>query len=233
LKTKFITGLLSLVVVTLVGCGQGNGNGSGKNGAGASFDINQYPISTLTQDVKDSLAFMGNEERLAYDVYMNLYNYHLNNGDTIKQFKNISTKSEIKHIGIVQDLVRRYNLGADDVTNVENPVSDNSIAQTNMPMGEYDIPEIQELYDALYEKGIKSVQDALEVGCMVEVTDINDLDRWIQKAQNANATDVIAGFEILRNGSYNHYWAFDKGLKNIGVSEGCAVLGTEYAKTQR
>ncbi len=212
--------------------GHGKNNSQEANRDGGDFDISQYPISTLTQDVKDALAYMGNEERLAYDVYMNLYDFYQKNGDEIRQFENIASRSEIKHIGIVQDLVRRYNLGASDVTNVENPVADNSITPDQMQMGKYDIPAIQDLYDALYEKGIQSRQDALEVGCMVEVTDVDDLDRWISKAKDANATDVLAGFDILINGSYNHYWAFDKGLKNMGVEQGCAVLGEKYAKTK-
>ncbi len=219
--------------------GQGNGNGNAQgtghtdaqhSNAGA-FDASQYPTSTLTQDVKDALAYMGNEERLAYDVYMNLYNYHLENGNEIRQFTNIATRSEIKHVEIVQDLVRKYNLNPEDTTNVENPVATKDIAFEDMPMGKYDVASIQELYDMLYAKGIQSTQDALEVGCMVEVTDVNDLDRWILKAQEANAQDVLDGFQILIEGSYNHYWAFDKGLKNMGVTEGCGVLGADYAKT--
>jgi len=174
---------------------------------------------------------MGNEERLAYDVYMTLYDYHEKNGDEIKQFKNIATRSEITHIGIVQDLVQRYNLGAEDVTNVENPVADNSVSFEEMPMGQYDIPKIQELYNTLYNIGIQNRQKALEVGCMVEVTDVNDLDEYITYAEEANATDILEGFKVLRNGSYNHYWAFDKGLKNMGIENGCASLGEEYAKT--
>ncbi len=215
--------------------GQGKGNAQGQghqNDTGINFDISHYSVSTFTQDVKDALAYMGNEERLAYDVYMNLYNYHLQNGDTIRQLQNIAQRSENKHIAIVQDIVRRYNLGASDVTNVENPIADNTITQDKMQMGKYDIPAIQELYDTLYEKGIKSKQDALEVGCMVEVTDVDDLDRWITKAKESNATDVLAGFDILVRGSYNHYWAFDKGLKNMGITQGCAVLGEEYTKTK-
>jgi hypothetical protein len=66
---------------------------------------------------------------------------------------------------------------------------------------------------------------------MVEVTDIDDLDKYIEQAKEINATDVVEAFNVLRDGSYNHYWAFDRGLKNIGVSEGCAAAGEEYAKT--
>ena len=100
------------------------------------------------------------------------------------------------------------------------------MSASNMPSGVYGIPAIQNLYDILYDKGIKSQKDALEVGCMVEVTDIDDLENDIQVAKDSNATDIVAAYEFLEKGSYNHYWAFDKGLKNIGVSEGCCSLGT-------
>jgi len=28
---------------------------------------------------------------------------------------------------------------------------------------------------------------------------------------------------FLRDGSYNHYWSFDKGLKNRDISAGCCT----------
>ena len=63
---------------------------------------------------------------------------------------------------------------------------------------------------------------------MVEVVDVTDLDEYIQLAQTSEAIDVVDAFNILRDGSYNHYWAFDEGLKNIGISEGCCSLGDTY-----
>jgi len=180
---------------------QGNHGGNG----GGTFDINTLPKSTsLSQDVQESLTYMGNEERLAYDVYMTLYNYHNDKGTAINQLTNIASRSEIKHVGIVQDLVKRYDINVSKLSNVSNPVADKDVAFENMPTGSYDIEAIQNLYDALIVKGQESKQAALEVGCMVEVTDIDDLDKYI------------------------HYWAFDKGLKNMGIDEGCASAGTEY-----
>jgi hypothetical protein len=191
-----------------------------------SLDINNMPLSSLTPELKNAIAYMGNEERLAYDVYHNLYDYHITNSAMqIEQLKNISERAEIKHIEIVQNLVRKYNLNSDELSDIVNPVADNTIAIDSMPSGEYDIETIQILYNALYSKGITSQKDALEVGCMVEVTDINDLDNYIKMAQDSKADDVIQSFEILRDGSYSHYWAFDKGLKNIGISDGCCSLG--------
>ena len=203
---------------------------SKENTKGTGFNLDDYlPSPSLTQPLKDSLAYMGNEERLAYDVYLNLYDYHQQNSDMeIKQLYNIATNSESKHISIVQSLVQRYDLNASDFTDVnETVVNDNNLSESNMPRGVYDIQAIQDLYDSLYALGQNSQEDALKVGCMVEVTDIDDLDKYITQAQDANATDIEAAFNTLRNGSYNHYWAFDKALKNIGVTNGCYYEGDE------
>ena len=203
------------------------GHGEDHGNEGTLIDVNSYATSTLSSELKDALAHMGNEERLAYDVYHNLYNYHLSESAIeIRQLKNISENSEITHVGIVQDLVQKYQLNPEDVSNVVNPVATREVAFEDMPSGQYDIPAIQSLYDVLYAKGVGSQQDALEVGCMVEVTDINDLDHYLALAEQDNASDVIDAFGVLRDGSYNHYWAFDKGLKNLGIAEGCCSLGT-------
>jgi len=219
--------VISIVsVISLAGCGGGSSNGGSSD---AGFNVSDYQKSELTQELKNSLAYMGNEERLAYDVYMNLYNYHKQNGIEIKQLYNIATRSETRHIQTVQDLVKRYNISLNDLTIVDaNVVNSNNMSANNMPSGVYDVPKIQELYDYLYDKGINSQKDALKVGCMVEVTDINDLNEYIKEAEESNAKDVKAAFEFLRKGSYNHYWAFDNGLKNIGVSDGCCSLGDKY-----
>jgi hypothetical protein len=187
------------------------------------------PSNTLTQETKNALAYMGNEERLAYDVYSSLYATHLANGEEIKQLTNIATKSEATHIQTVQILVQKYITDVSDFTNVTLANLESISANVaDMPSGEYSIAAIQDLYDVLIAKGIQSKQDALEVGCMVEVVDINDLLTDIQLAQDSNADDVVAAFEFLRDGSYSHYYAFDEGLKNMGVTEGCCVLGDEY-----
>jgi hypothetical protein len=94
--------------------------------------------------------------------------------------------------------------------------------------GVYPVEAIQELYDMLYDKGRQSEKDALEVGCMVEVVDIDDLDKYIGYAEASEAADVLDVFNFLRNGSYTHYWAFDSGLVNMGIVDGCCSLGTEW-----
>ncbi len=211
--------------------GQGNGNGQGGTGEdkdhGKEFNLDDHDKSeSLTQELKDSLSHMGNEERLAYDLYTNLYSYHKEKGEEIKQFYNISHNAEVKHIKTVQDLVKRYDLSVSDFTNVnESIVNENDLSASHIVSGVYDIQKIQDLYDSLYALGTTSKVDALKAGCMVEVTDVNDLDKYITQAEESNATDIVEAFEVLRKGSYNHYWAFDKALKNSGVTNGCYFEG--------
>lgn len=180
--------------------------------------------STITQDLLNTLSYMGNEERLAYDTYNELYKT-----SGAKQLTNIATKSEYKHIQTVQLLVKKYldtnssftNIDATELSYQDTPIE-------NMAAGQYDISKIQDLYNFLIEKGKASVQDALEVGCMVEVTDVDDLDKYIDMSSSINADDITTAFNFLRDGSYRHYWGFDKGLKDMGVTEGCCILGDSY-----
>ncbi len=179
------------------------------------------PRSILNQDVINTLSYMGNEERLAYDVYTKLYEYF----PSLFQFTKIAENSETTHMTTVQLLAKKYALTHEAFTNIDSLPSSDEIDNSNIVKGEYEISELQELYDALILKGRNSQQDALEVGCMVEVTDINDLETDIALAKEANASDVVVAFNFLRDGSYSHYWSFDRGLKNLGVTDGCCTLG--------
>ncbi len=217
---------IAAITTLFVGCG-GGGSSSGSNDASPIQAALDAPKSNLTQEAKDSLSFMGNEERLAYDVYLKL-----NETYSLKQFYNIATKSEYKHITAVQDFVKKYDLEESDFGNVDlNPLGLRDKNIESMPSGSYDISHIQELYNNLIAKGEQSKIDAIQVACMVEVVDVNDLNNKIVDAQNSNASDIVTLFEFLRQGSYNHYWSFDKALKDEGVSDGCCSLGSEYCKT--
>ncbi len=164
------------------------------------------PQGSINNQVKSSLAYMYEEERLAKEVYEAIYRHQ-----PLRQLTQIASRSEVRHIDAVRTLAQRYG-----------------VATSPQQAGRYQISHIQSLYDQLYRKGIRSQKDALEVGCMVEVTDIDDLNRYIAEAQRANAQDVIETYDFLRKGSYNHYWSFDRGLKQIGISQGCCSLGSKY-----
>ena len=234
MKKYLVLGTLSLITLAfLTGCGNssgGKGKGKGQNNEGNSTELPasvelalNSENSSLSEELANTISYMGNEERLAYDVYNRLYSEW-----GTKQFTNIATKSEYKHITAVQKLVQKYKMSDDtNFTNIDLP----ALGYMNTPIedmkaGTYDIAKIQNLYDDLVSKGLASEVDALKVGCMVEVTDVNDLDEDIKLAQESNATDVEEIFNFLRDGSYNHYWAFNKGLTKKGITDGCCTLGT-------
>jgi hypothetical protein len=223
--------LLSLVAISSLvfvnGCGN-TGGGTPVSSTELPSEVKvaiDAPNSILSEALANTLSHMGNEERLAYDVYNRLYAEW-----GTKQFTNIATKSEYKHITAVQQLVQKYKMNDDmNFTNVDLPaLGYMNTPIENMQAGTYDIAKIQKLYDDLVAQGSTSEIEALKVGCIVEVVDVNDLDEYIALAQNSNAQDVVDVFKFLRDGSYNHYWAFDKGLKNRGIVDGCCTLGTEY-----
>lgn len=185
---------------------------------------------TLTEEVKNELAYMGNEERLAFDVYNKLYESF----PSLKQLEIIPKNSEIKHIEAVRALIAKYEIDGRtlSVVDAENELLTPD-AKVEDVAGIYDIQAIQDLYDMLIAQGEQSEVDALQVGCIIEVVDINDLDKFLQNTiETTQAQDVIEVFEFLREGSYSHYWAFDEGLKNLSITDGCCSLGDEYCKTE-
>jgi len=190
-----------------VGCmGHGHGGGYGKHHNGEYGYGSSTSNSGASGEIVSALEYMYDEERLAKDIYLALYSKY-----KIRQLYKIATNSETRHIDAVARLARRYG-----VSTVEQRV------------GEYRVSKIQTLYDKLYSKGIRSERDALEVGCMVEVTDIDDLNGYMEIAERAGARDALQTFDSLRRGSYNHYWAFDRALKRMGISNGCCSLEREY-----
>ena len=187
-------------------------------------------LSIIDQDLTDTLSHMGNEERLAYDVYNAFYEKY-----NTKQFINIANNGEYLHITAVQALVQKYKLNdkKEDFTNVVNPLGYMKTPIEDMEAGTYDVPEIKALYDELIAEGDVNEIEALKVGCKIEVIDVDDLDTYIQLANSQDAPDIVTIFKFLRKGSYNHYWAFDEGLKKKGVQGGCCFEdgGVDYCKT--
>jgi len=217
-KNFFKSSLVILSVLALASCSSGNEGGTPSEGLPSTVNTALNSASyTLTQALKDSITYMYSEEGLAYDIYSNVYKMQ-----AVKQLTNIANNAEIKHIEAVNKLAIKYDLNISKYPDTNKPYSTDDLARYGS--GKYPVTPIQELYNILYDKGIQSQKDALEVGCMIEVVDIDDLNIYINQATTSNASDVLEVFNYLRNGSYNHYWAFDKGLKNLGVSNGCCSV---------
>ena len=204
-KILITSSLLSTLLFN--GCVANNSSQQSSGGYGqATQTTATVTHSANNRAIQQSLAYMYDEERLAKEVYLAIYNRQ-----PVQQLSKIASKAEGRHIDAVQKLAQRYG--------VPTPYQQ---------AGRYQNSHIQSLYNELYAKGIRSKKDALEVGCMVEVIDVDDLNNYMNEAQRVNAQDVLQTYTFLRKGSYNHYWAFDRGLKQMGVTTGCCSLGEKY-----
>jgi len=209
-------------VFSVVGCGGGSSSNIKEEILPAE------PLSTLSQDLKDAITYMYNEEGLAHDVYLDINNELIAKDDiNVTQLYKIATNSENKHIEWVDELAIKYDLNMTTYDPTLEPYSKEGIGD-----GNYSVNHIQDLYDLLYKKGIKSKKDALEVGCMVEVVDVKDLEEYIALAVASNATDVLKIFNQLIEGSYVHYWSFDTALMNMNdpddPNSGCCSVADEF-----
>jgi hypothetical protein len=158
------------------------------------------PGSTLTPDETASLTFMIEEEKLAHDLSVEL-------GDAwdLRVFVNIAG-AETQHEADVRALMDAY--GVDDPT-------------SGTRTGEFVNPSLQDLYDSLLAKGLTSSTDALEVGALVEETDIAD----VRSRESTNvAIDQVFG--VLESGSDNHLRAFTRTLDRLGVNYEPQVLSS-------
>ena len=172
-----------------------------------AFILLAINLFALTPQEKKDLLFMYEEEKLAKDVYQTLGKMY----PDMKVF-NIY-KAEINHNRAVANVLKHYN--------VELPSRVEEV-------GKFKNEKLQKLYNELVAKGKKSLKDALEVGIMIEVIDIKDLD---EKIANAKSPDVIALFKFLRDGSYNHYNAFNRVLKRVTGGKGaCEIMDKKWCK---
>jgi hypothetical protein len=164
---------------------------------GATAAVRRTATVSLTTQEKSDLLFMREEEKLARDVYLTLYDLWQR-----PVFASIAT-SEQQHMDSILGLLNTYKL------------PDPSAGKL---VGEFVNAELQALYDALVARGRQSVLDALQVGGIIEETDIEDLTAAMDTARIRNLDNVYAN---LLNGSYNHLRAF--------ASQISALTGQPYA----
>ena len=143
----------------------------------------------LSVDETAGLVFMREEEKLAHDVYVTLYQKW-----GLPVFNNIA-KSESAHTSAVKVLLDRYGIA--------DPAAGNGV-------GEFTDPALQALYNQLVEQGSKSLSDALKVGAAIEEIDIRDLETRLAQTDRA---DIELVYNNLKNASYNHLQAFTSTLQ--------------------
>jgi len=202
--------IFAITAATLLFAGNGhhkqNHNNNAKTTKNASSKKNKNQTQPLSQQEIDELIFTREEEKLARDVYITLYNkWHLN------IFSNIS-KSEQKHMDAIKKLLDKYNL--------PDPVE-----STGDVVGVFVNEEVQELYNQLVERGLKSEVDALKVGMTIEDMDIKDLQEAIDHSTH---NDIINVYENLQKGSRNHLRAFYSQLQQRGEDYEPQYISQEY-----
>lgn len=162
------------------------------------------PVIVPLSDVEAStLTFMREEEKLARDVYLTLFDAWEN-----PVFNNISA-AEQRHMDTLKRLLDIYGL--------VDPVADDTV-------GVFTNTSLAALYQELVAKGGISLEDALYVGALVEELDITDLKRAIAESTHA---DVTKAYENMMRGSRNHLRAFVRQIENQGIVYEAQVMSQE------
>jgi hypothetical protein len=149
-------------------------------------------ITQLTEEQKYTLLYMYQEEKLARDVYIYLGNLYMDENT----FAYIQL-SEQRHMDVVEKLCIKYDV---DISAVDET-----------DIGTFILPVLQDLYDTLIVQGAPSLLEALQVGVLIEETDIADLE----EAAVGMPSDVVRVFENIKEGSINHLEAFNYSISKL------------------
>jgi len=155
------------------------------------YYIESLPKQKLSQEEIKELLYMREEEKLARDVYLTLYEKW-----KLPIFRNIA-RSEQMHMNILGTLIKKYGL--------KDPVINR--------IGAFKNQHLQQLYNKLVQQGEKSLIDALKVGALIEEIDIEDLKKAISLTDNK---DLKIAYANLMKGSRNHLRAFVRVLRRFG-----------------
>jgi hypothetical protein len=155
----------------------------------------QQPVS-LSQQEKNAILYMREEEKLARDVYEFVYAKW-----AVNPFGNIRS-SEQTHMDMMKTLITTYKL--------TDPVENNK----DKP-GVFTNTLLQNYYNELTTTGGQSLTAALKAGAKIEELDISDLEERMKQTQRL---DITATYNYLKMASENHLRAFVRRLKMQGVN---------------
>ena len=194
--------VILLSVITFSACDEQQAVLDDLQSAELTSENDSLVTDSTDTDIYATLKFMREEEKLAHDVYVNLYDLW-----GAKVFENIS-KSETQHTDAVKGLL--------DYFNIEDPALSE--------IGEFSNEELQKLYNDLIASGKGSLIEALKVGATIEEVDIIDLDDAIKEC---DVDTIITVYQRLRTGSTHHLKAFVKNLSVQGVEYSPQYLSRE------
>lgn len=168
----------------------------------SSYDLSATEIEYLT--------FMREEEKLARDVYLTLFERW-----NLPIFENIAA-SEQSHTNAVANMLDYYKL--------PDPVIDDTI-------GVFVNAELAGLYNFLVSEnndidvdGDVDAMDALYIGALIEEVDMEDIQHAIDETDHENIVDL---YHTLMCGSRNHLRAYVGQIENRGDVYEAQVLSQE------
>jgi len=167
-----------------------------------AFLVGELPLTPLTDDEKQSLAFMREEEKLARDLYQAFYDKW-----ETPIFANIAM-SEQQHMDAILCLMEHYEL-------------EDSATAT---LGTFNNNGLQTLYNNLITRGSASQVEALSSGAYVEELDIQDLQATLAATEHAAVTTVYGN---LLDASEQHLRSFVDNIENLGFVYTPQVLDAE------
>jgi len=148
--------------------------------------------ATLSPREEEGVLFIWEEEKVARDLYAELYRE-----TEMAVFLDLA-RSEQSHMDQAKALVDKYHLVL--------PVGDEP--------GSFSNQSLIDLYDELLVQGMRSQEEALKVAAAFEEISIMDLERELEVAENE---DVRVVFQGLLAGSRKHLRSYVRDLEEMGI----------------
>jgi len=190
-KVSFIAlGILMAGIVLAHGMmGQGAGPMMGSQALGAQILV--MPKQPLDQDEEQVLMKIFEQEKLARDLYKELYDRW-----KVRVFLNLAISKQY-HFDMVKTLLEKYD--------VEYPADDTP--------GTFTDQELQKLHSEWLEKGKESLENALEVGAEAEEMNIYHVKEYLSQIDNDDLRIMLVNLSYasarhlkILNGFMTHYY---------------------------
>lgn len=176
---------------------------AGQGGRQVIQEVSDVSLDELSALEIENLTYMREEEKLARDVYLTMFETW-----GLSIFENIAS-SEQSHTDAVAKMLDKYKL--------PDPVVDDRI-------GIFMNQELADLYETLLARGHQSSLEALFVGGLIEEVDMVDLKRAIEETDNEDIREL---YESLLRGSRNHLRSFVGQIENLGIVYEAQFLSQE------
>lgn len=157
------------------------------------------------------LVFMREEEKLARDVYEELYQYYKIRGTELIVLANIAV-SEQRHMDAMMDLLDKYQL-SDPAAGLEHGEFDNDVLSLLYDNLVSDSNANRTILNEPLSGGKVSPEAALYVGAWIEERDMIDI---LHAIENTTRADIVGVYTSLLCGSRAHLRAF---VKHLGADD--------------